>query len=325
MPMLGLSTDRRSLQHVGEVLKDEQQTTIVLMCFVCGNKKLRIAGFDKFGRPQEKGMISYCANKPLLDALLHQRGSLQMDTAFKYNLDYDYYKERNMHTASVGDAHHPDVSNEWTRKVQRKAAVATMLCCPEDVVLGARCKHPADVVCSSCAIPVCGECEDLLKHGHKIPKALTNDNFISYAHEFIVHNKVTWLEATLACPVFTGLITYYVEGDWTDRGKWMQEKRGHLLEATLASPLRSVAVRGNCFSFLLPWEQVMGKLSRAFGQGDFRAWPLDQDTAMQIVRVKFVCASVVCGFKLYMRRMSCSAGCTLLGFRTDSLKASPRC
>ena len=74
----------------------------------------------------------------------------------------------------------------------------------------------------------------------------------------------------------------------------MQEKRGHLLEATLARPLRSVAVRGNCFSFLLPWEQVMGKLSRAFGQGDFTAWPLDQDTAMQIVRVKFVCALVVC-------------------------------
>ena len=69
----------------------------------------------------------------------------------------------------------------------------------------------------------------------------------------------------------------------------------------------------------------MGKLSRAFGQGDFTAWPLDQDTAMQIVRVKFVCALVVCVFKLYMRRMSCSAGCILLGFCTDSLKAIPRC
>ena len=60
------------------------------------------------------------------------------------------------------------------------------------------------------------------------------------------------------------------------------------MEETLACPQRAIGVRGNCFSFLLPWEDVMGRLSKAFGEGDFSAWPLDQDTAAQVVRVRFV-------------------------------------
>ena len=60
----------------------------------------------------------------------------------------------------------------------------------------------------------------------------------------------------------------------------MQESLGHLQ--------RAYAVRGNCFSFLLPWDTVMKTLSRAFAEGDFSEWPLDQDTAAQIVRVTMV-------------------------------------
>ena len=101
-------------------------------------------------------------------------------------------------------------------------------------------------------------------------KILINDNYISYQHEFIVCEKVTWLEATIACPIFTGLITYYVEGD--------KNERGHLMEEAVGSPQRAYAVRGNCFSFLLPWGTVMGKLSSAFAEGDFTHWPLDQDS-----------------------------------------------
>ena len=81
----------------------------------------------------------------------------------------------------------------------------------------------------------------------KIPKALASDNFIGYAHEFIVENSVTWLEATIACPVFSGLITYYIEGD--------PSQRGHMMASALGQPQRAWAVRGNIFSFLLPWEK----------------------------------------------------------------------
>ena len=113
----------------------------------------------------------------------------------------------------------------------------------------------------------------------KIPKALANDNFVGYAHAYIVENSVTWLEATIACPVFSGLITYYIEGD--------PSQRGHMMESPLGQPQRAWAVRGNIFSFLLPWEKVMSQLSKSFQQGDFTQWPLDQDTACEIVRVRF--------------------------------------
>eukprot|EP00973_Karenia_brevis_P071048 9870691-Karenia_brevis.AAC.1 len=47
--------------------------------------------------------------------------------------------------------------------------------------------------------------------GTSIPKALTNDSFIGYANEVIVKETVNLLEATIACPIFTGLTTYYME------------------------------------------------------------------------------------------------------------------
>ena len=113
----------------------------------------------------------------------------------------------------------------------------------------------------------------------KNPRCLTNDNFTGYADTYIVENKVTWLEATIACPVFSGLITYYIEGD--------PSQRGHMMESPIGQPQRAWAVRGSIFSFLLPWEETMKQLSKSFEEGDFTHWPLDQDTACKIVRVSF--------------------------------------
>ena len=56
----------------------------------------------------------------------------------------------------------------------------------------------------------------------------------------------------------------------------------------MGRPKRAWAVRGNLFSSLLPWEEVMKRLSKAFLEGDFREWPLDQTTACRICRVQFV-------------------------------------
>ena len=112
------------------------------------------------------------------------------------------------------------------------------------------------------------------------PRCLANDNFIGYVDQYIVDKKVTWLEATIACPIFSGLVTYYVEGTASERG--------HLMEEALARPQRAWAVRGNLFSFLLPWESVMSQLSKCFISGDFREWPLDQATACGVCRVRFV-------------------------------------
>ena len=49
-----------------------------------------------------------------------------------------------------------------------------------------------------------------------------------------------------------------------------------------------MAVRGNVFSFLLPWDPLMQKLSAAWAENDFTQWPLDQDTVCEIARLRLV-------------------------------------
>ena len=56
--------------------------------------------------------------------------------------------------------------------------------------------------------------------------------------------NVTWLEATIAAPVFSGLITYYIEGDQSDRH--------NLMQVAVGNAQKSWGVHGNLFSFLLP-------------------------------------------------------------------------
>ena len=278
VPMLGDTTDRRNLSHVGEVFNED--STSVLICFVCACKKIQHRGFDMFGRKQELGKISYCSNSKLLQSLLHGGGDKDLDVAFQYNLSYDFFKKRKLHEAVSSDKFLGEASEEWCRATWRKEVKEELLCCPEDVRRTPHCCHPDDTICASCYIPICNECVWLLGQGRKIPKALCNDNYISYQHQYIVENCVTWLEATIACPVFTGLITYYIEGS--------ADQRGHLMQETLGKVQRAYAVRGNCFSFLLPWDTVMKKLSRSFARGDFTQWPLDQNTAAQIVRLKMI-------------------------------------
>ena len=112
----------------------------------------------------------------------------------------------------------------------------------------------------------------------KIPLAMANDNFIGYVHAFLVEHNVTWLEATIAAPLFTGLITYYIEGP--------PSERHHLMEAALTQPERACGVRGNIFSFLLPWDRIQEQLEK--NNEDLSDWPLAPEKVCQIVRVRMV-------------------------------------
>eukprot|EP00973_Karenia_brevis_P062704 8719135-Karenia_brevis.AAC.1 len=58
----------------------------------------------------------------------------------------------------------------------------------------------------------------------RIPQALVNDNYQGYVHEYIARNKVRWIEAVAAAPLFTTtLVTYQVE-----------RKLGHLMNEAVA-------------------------------------------------------------------------------------------
>ena len=91
---------------------------------------------------------------------------------------------------------------------------------------------------------------------------------------------MTWLESTIACPLFSGLITYYIEGSSADRHHLMMEKA--------AQPRLSYGVRGNIFSFLMAWEQTQTDLSKLLKECQVWDWPMDRQRASQVVRVRIV-------------------------------------
>ena len=278
VPKLGHSTDRRSLRQVDEVFRDD--TVSVLMCFQCACKEISYSGFDKFGQRMQKGNICYRDDRrrEVLQIIAGDPNGAA-EEAWSYNMCAKRYKDH-FGQAVATDPDMDDSSFEWFRNVKRQGGVERILCCPEDVMRTSSCRHGDTFVCEKCSIPICNECFELSQKNMKIPRAVANDNFIGYMHSYIVQNKVTWLEATIPCPVFSGLVTYYIEGD--------ASQRGHMMQETLGSPQRAWAVRGNLFSFLLPWEKIMAQLSKCFLTGDFREWPLDQQTVCEVVRVRIV-------------------------------------
>ena len=92
--------------------------------------------------------------------------------------------------------------------------------------------------------------------------------------------QVTWLEATIACPIFSGLVAYYIEGE--------AHERHHLMEEAIAQPLRAYAVRGNIFSFLMDWEKVQNDLGNLLRAVDISQWPAEPSLVIQVVRVKLL-------------------------------------
>jgi hypothetical protein len=189
-----------------QVFREEQVQTY--LCFICACKHIAHEGVDKFGEPCEKGTIAMRRLGVQLQHLLTESHT----TAWQQNLSAKYYQERFGEATAMA----PDLqggSLEWKRKVRTTEGLEELLlCCPEDVTKSSRCQHSEDWVCEFCWIPLCNTCWFALRNQRKISKALANDNFIGYVNKFVIEHKVTWLEATIASPVFSGLVTYYIEG-----------------------------------------------------------------------------------------------------------------
>ena len=64
--------------------------------------------------------------------------------------------------------------------------------------------------------------------------------------------------------------------------------RHNLMGSSLGKAERSWGIRGNIFSFLLPWEDVLGQLFTKIEDGDLSEWPLAPEIVGHVVRVKFV-------------------------------------
>jgi hypothetical protein len=198
--------------------------------------------------------------------------------SFVLNWSFQKYRERYVRHNDGPLVDHPELAEdcwEWRRMLQgTRFNRQVILCCPEDVQCHQ--SHTDGVLCERCSFPLCFKCfrtsrlKDVYLVG--IPEALSNDNFWGYATALLYKYRVRWIEAAAACPVFTALITYYVEGD-----------KGHLLNAEQHRPQRGYAVRGNVYSFHMPWEEIMSKLGSVLDAEDSDTLPHSQETLASVV------------------------------------------
>ena len=101
----------------------------------------------------------------------------------------------------------------------------------------------------------------------KIPRALANDNFYGFADDTIVKYGARWIELAAASPILNCIVCYYVEGD-----------RGHLLDENVFQRKNPMNVRGNAYSFAMPWEQIAAKLSQVVeGEVNWSELPQNED------------------------------------------------
>ena len=110
------------------------------MCFVCSERHLHIAGFDRVGEPSYyKGSIEYKSIGKLMQYVADNR--LKWDE----NLDFNLWKERygpnvQESTMDINDAEHGFKADswEWRRVINcvpygESVEAKEALCCPEDV------------------------------------------------------------------------------------------------------------------------------------------------------------------------------------------------
>ena len=261
MPIVGPSIDRRVFKHIR--LSQSEEAVQALICLCCARV---------FSSTNGDSVIAYANMEEYFDRINAR--------SFEMNWDFNEYERRYMQHGVLRD--HPDLArNAWTWRRRLRCSKYkghSILCCPEDVhcMQLNRGRHEEADVCKDCFYPICRGCFFKSKNSKEdvvaIPQALTNDNFWGFVTEVIYKYRVRWIESAAACPVFTCLITYYVEGD-----------RGHMMNVEHHRPNRQYAVRGNVYSFFLPWEEIAKKLGSVLEDDGLDVLPHTEQTLASLV------------------------------------------
>ena len=238
MPLIGPSVDRRTFQHVTELYNDAKVKCLV--CLVCACKKTMMCETNR--------EIEYVAGKWLEEV---------SEEAMLSNLHFSQFRSRYATQEPLDRVPDFEEGNdhwEWRRTWRPSEGPGfDILCCPEDLYTTKACEHEEHVLCPTCQFPICRDCRIQMQkeEGAAVPQALANDNWYGYANEVIVQWEVRWIEMAVVLPFWTTMIVYYLEGD-----------RGHLLTEQLGAQQHRWGVRGNCFSYHMPWEDIMAGLGR---------------------------------------------------------------
>ena len=74
---------------------------------------------------------------------------------------------------------------------------------------------------------------------------ISNDHYYGHVNRFIVERNVTWLGRAARCTVWSTMLVYYLEALY-----------GHLMDVAFGKPQGRTHVKGNLFSFSMPWEDI---------------------------------------------------------------------
>ena len=138
--------------------------------------------------------------------------SLRTKTAsFLVNFSLDKFKERYAAAGSrasipFGSAEELQAgSREWQRRllIPKKRQATWLLCCPEDVKPGVRCRHGEEDLCGQCEIPLCRKCWKTMQKrsgSRTIPMSLCSVNFWGYTTHLITKYGVRRIELAIGSP-----------------------------------------------------------------------------------------------------------------------------
>ena len=222
-----------------------------LICFCCGQIHVSWIGLDTVGFDfaEQKSPICMVQGRCVIEEFIGNREHR------KLNFEEVVFRERYMEEGmplSNEPALRPNCW-EWRRILQYSSGQRVpIMCCPEDVLGCTTGAHEAHVICGDCRVPLCMKCGLRMLAQKSIPMAIANHNFIGYCAETLVKYRVRWIEAAIVCPAWTTMICFY-----------MEEDRGHLMREEQFAAKYRIGVRGNIFSFPMPWVDIMKSLLQA--------------------------------------------------------------
>ena len=107
-----------------------------------------------------------------------------------------------------------------------------------------------------------------------IPMALGHDLLFGYTTELLTEHKVRWIEMAAVLPMWTKMIVYYVEGN-----------AGHVMNQVVGKAEWRSNVQGQCFSFIMPWAQLIREFQTRMEKDDFLALPRGEKTLQYLFRI----------------------------------------
>ena len=107
-----------------------------------------------------------------------------------------------------------------------------------------------------------------------IPMALGHDLLFGYTTELLTQHKVRWIEMAAVLPMWTHMIVYYVEGN-----------AGHVMNQVVGKAEWRSNVKGQCFSFIMPWAQLIREFKTRMERDDLLSLPRGEHTLQYLFRI----------------------------------------